>query len=293
MFPNFIRKIKIMIAFLGMGHLGANFVKALLKKGQQVNVWNRTPAKAKALEADGANAYDHVEDALRGTNRIHLTLKDDEAVNEILEKASTGFEPGVIIIDHSTTSANGAAERTELWKSRGYTYLHAPVFMGPQNALEGTGTMLVSGDQELISRLEPELAQMTGKVVNFGLKNNTAAGMKLIGNLFLIAMTAGISDALSLAKSFGISSDAVGDLFNAWNPAAMIPARLKKITSNTFDQPTWELNMARKDARLMIEGAEQGAMHLMAIPAIAVEMDKWIAKGQGHMDWTVIAKDAV
>lgn len=282
-----------MIAFLGMGHLGANFVTALLRKGEQVQVWNRTAAKAMPLEALGATVYEQAEDAVRGASRIHLTLKDDDSVDEILEVASLGFEPGVLIIDHTTTSAAGAAKRTDLWKQRGYTYLHAPVFMGPQNALESTGTMLVSGDQELIGQVEPELAKMTGKVINFGPKNNTAAGMKLIGNLFLIALTAGIADALSLAKAQGISPDQVGALLNAWNPAAMVPARLNKITSNTFDQPTWELNMARKDARLMMEGAELGGTSLMAIPAIALVMDQWIASGHGHDDWTVIAKNAL
>lgn len=282
-----------MIAFLGMGHLGANFVTALLRKGEQVQVWNRTAAKAMPLEALGATVYEQAEDAVRGASRIHLTLKDDDSVDEILEVASLGFEPGVLIIDHTTTSAAGAAKRTDLWKQRGYTYLHAPVFMGPQNALESTGTMLVSGDQELIGQVEPELAKMTVKVINFGPKNNTAAGMKLIGNLFLIALTAGIADALSLAKAQGISPDQVGALLNAWNPAAMVPARLNKITSNTFDQPTWELNMARKDARLMMEGAELGGTSLMAIPAIALVMDQWIASGHGHDDWTVIAKNAL
>ena len=51
--------------------------------------------------------------------------------------------------------------------------------------------------------------------------------------------------------------------------------------------------MARKDAGLMIQEAERGGMPLAAIPAIAEEMDKWIAKGYGNNDWTVIAKDAV
>ncbi len=282
-----------MIAFIGMGHLGSNFVKAMLKKGEQVQVWNKTASKATALEAFGAKAFDQVTDAVKGSSRIHLTLKDDDTVNEILEKASAGFEPGVIIIDHTTTSAAGAAERTEAWKKLGYTYLHAPVFMGPQNALESTGTMLVSGDQELIAQLQPELAKMTGKVMNFGTENNKAAGMKLIGNLLLIAMTAGVADALSLGKAQHISPDDIATLLESWNPGAMIPMRLKKITSNTFDQPTWELNMARKDARLMIEGAKNGGTHMMAIPAIAREMDRWIEKGHGHDDWTVIAKDAV
>jgi 3-hydroxyisobutyrate dehydrogenase len=282
-----------MIAFLGMGLLGSNFTKALLKHGEKVNVWNRTLATAKELEADGATAFEHAADAVKGASRIHITVKDDHAVDEVLDQAKAGLQPGAIIIDHTTTTAHGAAARTEKWKSLGYTYIHAPVFMGPQNALESTGTMLVSGDQEVIAKVEPELAKMTGKVINFGPKNNTAAGMKLIGNLFLIAMTAGVADSLMLAKALGISPDNVATLFNSWNPGAMLPARLKKITSNTFDQPTWKLHMARKDAGLMMEEARIADLPLMAIPAIAAEMDRLINEGHANEDWTVISRAAV
>ncbi len=282
-----------MIAFLGMGLLGSNFTKALLQRGEVVHVWNRTTARAKALESFGAIAFNDVAEAVKGVTRIHVTLKDDNAVNDVLEKASSGFAKGVVIIDHTTTTAHGAAERTALWKSRGFIYLHAPVFMGPQNALESTGTMLVSGDEEIIALLEPELAKMTGKLVNFGSDNNKAAGMKLIGNLFLISMTAGVVDTLTLAKALGISTDEVSKLFDTWNPAGMLPARLKKITSGTFNQPSWELEMARKDTRLMMEEATIAGKELTIIPSIANEMDKWIAKGHGHDDWTVIGKDAV
>jgi len=263
------------------------------KRGEEVNVWNRTASKAKALEADGAKAFNNVADAVKGAATIHITLKDDEAVNDVLSQASAGFAPGAIIIDHTTTSARGAAERTAQWKSKGFTYIHAPVFMGPQNALESTGVMLVSGDPAVIAKIEPELSKMTGKVLQWGTDTNKAAGIKLIGNLFLMCMTAGISDALSLAKSLGITPDDVGKLFETWNPGAMVSARLKKITSNTFNQPTWELNMARKDARLMIEQAKKGNVKLIIIPTIANEMDQWIQKGHGQDDWTVITKDSV
>ena len=282
-----------MIAFIGTGLLGANFVRAMLKKGEQVQVWNRTHAKARSLEAHGAKAFEHVADAVKGASRIHLTLKDDAAVNEVLEQASAGFEPGVIIIDHTTTSAHGAAERTEYWKQKGYTYLHAPVFMGPQNALESTGSMLVSGDPAVISKIEPELAKMTGKVLTFGTDTNKAAGMKLLGNLFLIAMTAGVADMLALAKALQIDTADMLKLFESWNPAAVLPARIKKMTSDTFHEPTWELNMARKDAQLMMEGAAMGGMSLNAISAIAADMDRWIERGHGSSDWTVIGKDGV
>ncbi|HVS93589.1 MAG TPA: NAD(P)-dependent oxidoreductase [Mucilaginibacter sp.] len=280
-----------MKAFLGMGLLGSNFVKAMLKKGEQVQVWNRTTSKAKALEADGAKAFDSVADAVKGADVIHITLKDDATVDEVLGNASTSFEPGATIIDHTTTSAKGAVERTKKWKERGYTYLHAPVFMGPSNALESTGYMLVSGDQDVIAKFEPELSKMTGKLINFGPEEGKAAGMKLIGNLFLISMTAGLSDTLALAKAQGISADDILNLFGAWNPGSAAPARLKKLSSGDYSQPSWELSMARKDAGLMMKAADEGGTHLTVIPAVAGLMDQWIAKGHGSDDWSVIAKD--
>ncbi|SEW07119.1 3-hydroxyisobutyrate dehydrogenase [Chitinophaga sp. YR573] len=282
-----------MVAFLGMGLLGANFVKAMIKKGARVQVWNRTPAKATALESEGAKAFENVTDAVKGADIIHLTLKDDASVNEVLAIASTGFKQGAIIIDHTTTSAEGAIQRTKEWKERGFTYLHAPVFMGPQNALESTGHMLVSGDQKVITQLEPELSKLTGNLINLGPEEGKAAGMKLIGNLFLVTFTAGIADTLSLAKALHIPISDISALFDAWNPAAMLPARLKRISSGTYNNPSWELNMARKDTQLFMDAAAHGGTKLAVIPAIAVEMDRWIKAGHGNEDWTVIGKDAV
>lgn len=281
-----------MVAFLGTGLLGANFVKALLKKGTQVQVWNRTASKAAALEADGARAFAEVADAVKGADIIHLTLKDDAAVDEVLAKAHPGLKPGAIIIDHTTTSAGGAIRRTHDWKEHGFTYLHAPVFMGPQNALEGTGYMLVSGDQSVIKQLEPTLSQMTGKVLNFGPEEGKAAGMKLLGNLFLVTFTAGIADTLSLAKALDIPLDDLNTLFESWNPGMALAARLQRVAGGKYDQPSWELNMARKDTQLFMEAAAEGGTTFAVIPAIAAEMDKWIAKGHGNDDWTVIGKDA-
>ena len=282
-----------MVAFLGMGLLGSNFVRAMINKGATVQVWNRTSSRAIALEQYGAKAFTNVEDAVKGAAFIHLTLKDDAAVDEVLAKARPGFMDGAIIIDHTTTSATGAVQRTKEWKERGFTYLHAPVFMGPPNALESTGTMLVSGDQAVISRLEPELSKMTGKVINFGPEEGKAAGMKLIGNCFLVGFTAGIADMLSLTKALNIPFSDLSTLFDTWNPGALLPARLKRMTAGNFDKPSWELNMARKDVQLFIEAAGQGGTNLAVIPAIASEMDRWIAKGHGNDDWTVIAKDAI
>ncbi len=282
-----------MKAFLGMGLLGSNFVKAMLQKGETVQVWNRTASKATALEAFGAKAFEHASEAVQGADIIHVTLKDDATVDEVLQNASKGFKAGAIIIDHTTTSAKGAIERTTDWKSKGFAYLHAPVFMGPQNALESTGFMLASGDQSLIEQLQPQLAKMTGKFLNFGPEAGKAAGIKLTGNLFLLSLTAGLADALALAKVHGIDWHEVLDLFSNWNPGAIVPGRIKKIGEGKFTEPSWELNMARKDAGLMISAANEAQANLITTPAIAAAMDQWIAKGYGNNDWSVIAKDSI
>ncbi|ARS38248.1 6-phosphogluconate dehydrogenase [Sphingobacteriaceae bacterium GW460-11-11-14-LB5] len=280
-----------MKAFLGTGLLGTGFIKAMLRRGEAVQVWNRTASKAQALETDGAKALENVVEAVKGATVIHLTLKDDAIVNEVLAAASKGFSPGITIIDHTTTSVEGAIERTAQWKRNGFTYLHAPVFMGPPNALEGTGNMLVSGDQAVIAHLEPELAKMTGKLINFGPEEGKAAGIKLIGNLFLISLTAGLADALGLAKALGIDSGEVASLFSSWNPGAGVPARFDKIRAGDFKHPSWELDMARKDAGLMIDAAKENGVNLTVLPAVITQMDNWIAKGHGSDDWSVIAKD--
>jgi 3-hydroxyisobutyrate dehydrogenase len=282
-----------MVAFLGMGLLGANFVQAMIRKGEKVQVWNRTASKATELEQYGAKAFPQAADAVKGAKIIHITLKDDAVVDEVLAAASPSIQPGAIIIDHTTTSVEGAIQRTRQWQGKGFTYLHAPVFMGPANALDSTGYMLVSGDQQVIASVEPVLNKMTGKLINFGPETGRAAGMKLLGNCFLVAFTSGIADTLSLAKALKIPVSDLSTLFDSWNPGAGLPARLKRVASGDYDTPSWELNMARKDVGLFMQEAKQGGTTLAVIPAIAKEMDRWIATGHGNNDWSVIAKDAV
>lgn len=281
-----------MISFLGTGLLGANFTRALLKRGEKVQVWNRTAAKAKQLEAEGAKAFERVVDAVRGAGRVHIAVSDDNAVDEVLERAAAGLSKGVIIVDHTTTSAPGAARRSAYWREKGFVYIHAPVFMGPVNALEGTGTMMVSGDQEVIRSLEPALSAMTGKLWNLGHRPDKAAAVKLLGNLFHITLMGGITDLLTLAGSLEVPASELGPLLDLLNPGAVARARLKKIGSNTFDQASWELAMSRKDARLMAEQAAATHTSLTVIPAVAEKMDRLIGQGYAQHDWTVLAKDS-
>jgi 3-hydroxyisobutyrate dehydrogenase len=282
-----------MIAFLGMGLLGSNFVRALRKRGEEVQVWNRTPDKARRLTADGARVFEDVADAVRGAERVHLTLSDDAAVDDVLERAKGAFGPGVLVIDHTTTSPAGAAARSQRWAERGIGFLHAPVFMGPQNALDSSGIMLVSGDSARIATVRIALEQMTGKLIDLGERVEAAASFKLLGNMFLMFVTSGLADVLALAKSLGFTPSDVGTLLEHFNPGSLVPARLERMRKGNFGDPSWELAMARKDARLMMEAASAGGVPLAVLPAIAARMDEMIKRGHAHDDWTVIGKDSL
>lgn len=282
-----------MIAWFGTGLLGGGFVRALQRRGEKVRVWNRTLSKARILEGFGAQAFEEPAEAAAGASRIHITLSDDAAVDDVLERARPGFAAGVTIVDHTTTSPTGTFARAARWAERGVAFQHAPVFMGPQNALESTGIMLASGDRARFDALMPELQKMTGKVLYLGQDADRAASFKLFGNMSLMFMTSGVADVLALAKAVGIPPEQAASLFDVFNPAQTIGARVQRILEGDFSHPSWELGMARKDARLMIEEAERHGVSLAVVPAIAKEMDRWIERGHTHDDWTVIAKDSL
>lgn len=281
-----------MIAIFGTGLLGSGFARALLRKGQRVHVWNRTIEKARALEADGARAFGDPAEAARGAERVHVVLSDDAAVDQTLA-AAAGELVGKLVVDHSTTSTAGARTRTASWPARGVTYLHAPVFMGPQNALEGTGLMLVSGDPELVALARPLLQQMTGKLVELGPRVDAAAAFKLLGNLLLVALHGGFTDMLALGKAMGVAPGDVASLLQHFNPGASLATRFQRVASGDFEHASWTLAMARKDTRLMQAEADAAAVQLIAVPAIAAQMDAMLARGFAELDWSVIAKDAL
>ncbi len=282
-----------MIAYLGLGLLGSSFVRALLRRGETVHVWNRSPEKARALQAEGAKAFESPADAVRGASRIHLTLLDDAAVDEVLEKARPGFAPGVIVLDHTTTSPTGTAARAARFESQGIAFLHTPVFMGPANALDATGLMLASGPQERLELVRPELEKMTGKLVYLGADPKRAAAFKLFGNVFLIEMMTGAADLFALAKALDVPASEAATLFDFWKPGSLIAPRIKRMADGTFGEASFSLQMARKDVRLMLEGAKEGGVPLISLPSIAAAMDSWIGRGCGASDWTVIAKEAI
>ena len=278
------------IAYLGTGLLGSGFVEAALGRGDSVSVWNRTRDKAQALTAFGATVADTPADAVRGASRVHLVLKDDAVVEEIITAMRPGLAPDAIVCDHTTTQPALTAERAARLNAEGVRYLHCPVFIGPAAARQAQGIIMVAGPQALFDAVKPALEQQAQKVVYWGERPDHAAAYKLMGNAFIIGLGALIADVFTIAAGSDVTPTDALKLLEFFNPGTILQNRGRKMSEGDF-AASFELVMARKDIRLMLETA--GARPLAVLPSLAARMDDVIAQGHGQDDFGVIARDAV
>ena len=274
------------IAFLGTGLMGTGFIQRARANGLTVRAWNRGAAEAQALAANdaGVTACASVAKAVRGAERIHLSLSDDASVDAVLEPLAGALGKGTWIVDHTTTAVRPTAERVARWDARGVRYVHAPVFMAPANCAEGTGWMLISGDPARHEALQSALQAMTGKVIYLGPQPERAAAFKLFGNLTLLGILGVLGDVGQLAAAVGIDMKDAFSLFEHFNPGQTLPQRAKRISSGQYTPPSFEMSMARKDLRLMVEEAARGGQTLAMIPGLAKLLDEGIARGEGQLD---------
>ncbi len=278
------------ISFLGIGLLGAAFAEAAAKRGDTVTVWNRSPEKAQALSVFGVSAAATPAEAVRGATRVHLILKDDAVVDEVIQAARPGLAAEVVLIDHSTTLPRLTAERAARFQAEGLRYLHCPVFMGPAAARQAQGTMLAAGPQALFNEVKTELAKMTGRLEYLGERPDLGAVNKLLGNTMLIGSWAVLADVLAVAKAGGVAPEDAIRMLGVLDLNNGVALRGGNKARGNF-APSFELAMARKDIGLMLEAT--GDMPLSTLRSIADRMDQLIAVGHGSDDASVLGLDAV
>jgi 3-hydroxyisobutyrate dehydrogenase-like beta-hydroxyacid dehydrogenase len=278
------------IAFLGTGLLGSAFAEAAAKRGDTVAAWNRSPEKVLALAPFGVKSATTPAEAVRGASRVHLVLRDDAVVDEVVSAARPGLSADATLIDHTTTLPRLTAERARQLHAQGVKYLHCPVFMGPSAARKAQGSMMVAGPSALFERVRAELAAMTGRLEYVGERTDLAAANKLLGNAMIIGITAITADILTLAEASSVGAEEAIKLLGLLDLNAMVAGRGLNMAKGNY-AASFELAMARKDVRLMQETA--GDRPLAVLPAVAARMDQLIAAGHGTKDASVMGIDAV
>ena len=277
------------IAYLGTGLLGAAFAEAAAKRGDIVTVWNRSADKARALEAFGVKVAVSPREAVRGAQRVHLVLKDDAVVEEVLAQARDGLLAGAVLVDHTTTLPALTASRLQRLNAEGMPYLHCPVFMGPPAARNAQGSMLASGPKAVFDGVQADLARMTGRLEYLGERGDLAAVYKLFGNALIIGLGGTMADIVTMAGSAQVDAHDALKLIGMLDLNAMA-ARVGASMAQRDFTPTFELSMARKDVGLMLKTA--GDKPLATLPGVAARMDQLIAAGHGRAGTSVMAIDA-
>ena len=199
------------IAFLGTGLMGAPMVRRLLGAGFPVTVWNRDPAKASPLVADGARKAQSAAEAATGADVVFTMLTNGQAVADIL------FDKGVadamskesIHIDCSSIAPPIARENARKLAERGIRNLDAPVSGGTAGAAAGTLAIMAGGDAQDVARLEDVFAAL-GRVTHVG--PSGAGQICKLANQQIVAVTIGaVGEAMILVEAGGASRAAFRD----------------------------------------------------------------------------------
>src|SRR5262245_65568498 len=72
------------IGFVGLGNMGQPMAANLLKAGYSVRVWNRSPASAAALAAQGATSVSRPEEVAEAGTLVISSLSNDRVLEEVV-----------------------------------------------------------------------------------------------------------------------------------------------------------------------------------------------------------------
>ena len=107
--------------------------------------------------------------------------------------------------------------------------------------------MLASGDKARFDTLSPALSKMTWKLLDLGPELERAAQFKLLGNSYLMFLTAGLADFFALSKAFGLSPEDGASSFQHFNLVA-IPRAFERILAGELRVPSGSCTARKRRA---------------------------------------------
>lgn len=246
------------IGFIGLGIMGMPMARNLLKAGFEVTVYNRTASRAEKLAGEGARKADSATE-LAGTSSVVITMVSDTPDVESIILGEYGIIDSIkgdsVIIDMSTISPDATREMALRLREKNVHMLDAPVSGGEQGAIDGTLSIMVGGDYEVLQRCRQILETMGKDVVYVG-TNGMGQTVKLINQILVAGTLNSVVEALVFAQKQGVdlsrAIEAVrGGAAGSWQLTNLAP----RIIRRDF-QPGFMVDLMQKDLRLVMEAAE-------------------------------------
>lgn len=268
------------IGFIGTGVMGASMVKNLLKNGYEVNVYNRTPSKAKALEEFGARFTESIKDCVSDADIAITIVGMPEDVRECYEEILK-YLKGHIAIDMTTSSPSLAKEIYHKAKELGISVLDAPVSGGDTGAKNGTLSIMVGGDLDTFNECMPVFEAM-GKTINYIGETGSGQHTKMANQILIAGTIGAVAEALTYARYMNLDERKVFEAIanGAAGSWQLSNNGLKML--NHDDNPGFFIKHFIKDMKLADDEATNKNLNLEVLKTVLEEYKK--LQDEGYED---------
>ena len=205
--------MKIMnVSFIGLGVMGYPMAGYLQKNKLNVDVYNRTILKAKKWSNEyGGNYFNTPGEAVKNAEIIFVCVGRDEDLREVMEGQSgilRNSQKNVIIVDHTTASADIAREYATKCSEINKYFLDAPISGGQSGAENGQLSIMVGGDDVAYNKVKPILAHY-GKAIELIGESGTGQLTKMIIQICIAGLVQGLSEAMAFGKKSKLDMEKV------------------------------------------------------------------------------------
>ncbi len=256
------------VSFLGLGVMGYPMAGHLSKAGYSVTVYNRTSQKAQdwltTYNTGDAkvSASNTVAQACEGADIVFMCVGNDNDVRDVGTQALAVMKTGSVLVDHTTASADIARELYKSCQDKQVGFLDAPVSGGQAGAENGQLTIMVGGDEDVYSTVEPVMAHYARHSQLLG-KSGSGQLAKMMNQICIAGIVQGLAEALHFGQRAGLDCNAVVDVISKGAAQSwQMENRASTMLNNSFDFG-FAVDWMRKDLSIALDEARKNGSTLV------------------------------
>jgi 3-hydroxyisobutyrate dehydrogenase-like beta-hydroxyacid dehydrogenase len=275
------------VAVVGLGKMGNPIAERILEAGFPLAVFNRTRARTTPLAERGATVLDSAADALADADVCITMLADDDALEAVAPEVLGGARPRTTLVDMSTVSVAASERVAERADEAGVEFLRSPVSGNPSVVRGGTLTLVVSGPEDVASRLDGLLRSIGPKVFYVG-EGERARVVKLTLQVLVGGIAELLGEAVVLGESGGVDRAKLLEVINASAVGSPLTGYKGEALLRDDYSATFTTAMMLKDVDLVLDLAAERRLVLPFTARLRELLDGAIEGGHADEDFMAL-----